>query len=481
MSLEQEFAAGLFEGVFGEPAPALIPWTQWAIEVHDNDGSQPLYDFDAVKGSLHLYLHAGQKRAWESQARFVFMIAGKQSGKTVFGPVELFRAIQQLGGGDYLAISATFDLFKLKMLPAIKELFVNVLKIGRYWAGDRILELMNPETGEFGATYSSDHEKMWARVILRSADSEEGMQSASAKWAWLDEPGLYDADVWKDVRGRLSLSRGGVLGTTTPYDLGWLKQQIYDPWAKNETDEIDVIQFSSKLSPFFSEEEYQSLQTSMQSWQFRMDYDAEFERPPAAIYEAFVDDLRENGGHKCKRFMVPKQLPRMTAVDPGIVNPGKLWVAYDAAEDVYYVYRAEKGGERLTSVEHGQRDVKLAKDLEERVIWWAVGAKSEKYWRDDYKKAGAQNVREPDTSDVEEGINRVTQLFKEHRLIIFDDLTDLIDELLRYARVIKNGDVTKEIKDKNTFHLLDALRYFAVQVVKKRTKARTSSGAEHYA
>jgi hypothetical protein len=110
-----------------------------------------------------------------------------------------------------------------------------------------------------------------------------------------------------------------------------------------------------------------------------------------------------------------------------------------------------------------------------------VGAKSEKYWREDYKSAGAAGVREPDTMDVEEGIDRVTQLIRQHRLYVMDDLRDLIDEMMSYSREIKNGEVTKNIKDKATFHLMDALRYFAVQVVKKRLDWRVEDKVGHYA
>jgi hypothetical protein len=478
---ERDFAAGLFKGLFKADPPApRKPWTEWSIEVDANDGTNPLYEIDKDAGVVNLYLHDGQRRAWDSIARFVFMIAGKQSGKTIFGPVWMFKTIQELGGGDYLAISATYDLFKLKLLPALKQFFVHDLGIARYWSGDRILELKNPETGEFGAKYGHEHEKMWARIILRSADSEEGLQSASAKAAWMDEPGLYGSDVWKDVRGRLSLARGPALGTTTPYDMGWLKQLVYDVWLRGDK-ELDVIQFSSALSPFFSADEYESLRRSMQPHQFRMDYDAQFGRPPAGIYEDFIDDLRDAGGHKVKRFIIPNEWPRMVAIDPGIVNPGKLWIAHDTREDVYYIYRAEKGGERRTSVEHAQYDVKRAKDGNERVIWWAVGAKSEKYWREDYKKAGANNVREPDVTEVEEGITRGVQLLREHRVYLFDDCVDLVDEMVRYARVIKDGEVTRDILDKSTFHLIDAYRYFAVQVVKKVNKAKASTGAKKYA
>lgn len=476
---ERTLAAQLFRDVFNEDPP-VTSWRDWQITPHENDGSFPLYTPDLYNGQLDIYLHDGQRRAWDSLKRFVFMIAGKQSGKTIFGPLWLFRIIQLLGGGDYLAVSATYDLFKMKLLPALKQLFVHDLKIARYWAGDRILEIRDPSTGEFGATFGHEHELMYARIILRSADSEEGMQSASALAAWLDEPGLYPSSVWKDIRGRLSLAAGPALGTTTPYDMGWLKQQIYDPWVNGDP-EIDVIQFSSRLSPFFSQEEYESLQRNMQSYQFRMDFDAEFGRPPAGIYEDYIDADRADGGHKVKRFVIPSEWPRMVSIDPGIVNPGKLWIAHDPAEDVYYIYRAEKGGERMTSKEHAVYDVTRARTNNERVIWWAVGAKSEKYWRQDYTAAGAAGVKEPPVSDVEEGIDRGVQLLKQFRIYVFDDLVDFTAEMMRYARVIKDGVVTKEIKDKSTYHLMDCYRYFAVQVVKKRTTARADSGSKRYA
>lgn len=458
----------------------LVAGATWELVLGaENTGQYPLYAVDAVNRQVVIHLHKGQSPAWESPRRFVFMIAGKQSGKTIFGPLWLLRQIQRLGAGDYLAISATYDLFKMKMLPAIKQLFVHDLGIGRYWAGDQILELCDPATGTFGAEFSHEHEKMWGRIILRSAESEKGLQSATGLAAWMDEPGLYSWDMWKDIRGRLSLNAGPALGTTTIYNLGWLKQQVYDPWLKGDP-EIDVIQFTSRDNPFFSQAEWESLRRSLPRWQFDMDYGAEFGRPPAAIYEDFIDADRDQGGHKCKRFIVPIEWPRMVAIDPGIVNPGKIWVAHDTAQNVYYVYRAEKGGERRTSKEHATHDLTLAAQGQERVIWWAIGAKSEKYWREDYTQAGARGVREPDTSNVMEGIDRAGLLIREHRLYVMDDLVEFVDEILRYSRVIKDGEVMQEIKDKATYHLMDAFRYFAVQVVKGTGEVQ-KAGTKRYA
>lgn len=470
------FAEELFREVTGGEPPKLdrVDWPKelrYKFVVHEQDGNHPLYRLSGR--TIHLWLHTGQNKTWKSTKRFIFMIAGKQSGKTIFGPVWLLNKIMELGRGDYLAVSASFELFNLKMLPELKKLFVETLGIARYWAGSRILEIANPVTGEFGAEFGHEHEKMWGRIILRTAASEEGLQSATAKAAWLDEPGLYSPDAWKDIRGRLSLHRGPALGTTTPYDLGWLKQLIFDKWEAGDP-EIDVIRFASIINPFFSKEEFESLRASMQSWQFRMDYEADFGRPPGVIYEDYVDKLREEGGHVVRAFDIPRDWPRYVAIDPGIVNPGKLWAAHDVKQNVYYLYREEKGGERLTSKEHAKKDVEKAIENNERVICWAIGAKSEKYWREDYQKAGAMGVKEPDVADVEEGIDRGTYLIKQHRMFVFEGLHDVRDEFNRYAREVDpvTGLVTEKIRDKSTFHLIDAYRYLAVQVAKIRMRGR---------
>lgn len=450
----------------------------WTWETRFQDGTRPAYEIDKVNRHVVFYFHEGQQQAWDSGRQYVGVIAGKQAGKTLIEPEWLWREIQIKGPGDYLAVSANYKLFSRNFLPAMKQFFVADMKMARYWAADNKLELCDPETGEFGATFSHEDEKMWGRILLGSADSEASLQSTTGLAALMDEAGLYTATAFKDIRARLTIANGRVFIGTSIYDLGWLKQQIYDPWVNGDP-EIDVIQFSSKVNPFFGEEAYERERRLLPAWQFRMDYDAEFGRPPAAIYEDFVDALREDGGHLYDHaFQIPMEWPRYVAIDPGVINPGKLWVAHDVAPDMYYIYRAEKGGERRTSKEHATFDLTRAANNRERVIAWAIGAKSEKYWREDYKRAGALNVREPDTPNVEEGIDRFGLLIRQHRVLVADDLTDFRDEILRYAREIKDGQVTENIKDKSNFHLMDAARYFGVLVVKatgRKREARLSS------
>jgi hypothetical protein len=131
---------------------------------------RPLWEWDA-DGTIWLNLHAGQQRAWESDRRFVLVLAGLQSGKTSYGPWWLAEQIRQLGQGDYIAATATYDLFKLKMLPALRECFETALGWGRYWSGDRIIELADPHTGQFWATrdYIADEHGAPGHLVPRFA------------------------------------------------------------------------------------------------------------------------------------------------------------------------------------------------------------------------------------------------------------------------------------------------------------------------
>ena len=77
----------------------------------------------------------------------------------------------------------------------------------------------------------------------------------------------------------------------------------------------------------------------------------------------------------------------------------------------------------------------------------------------DWQAAGVR-LLEPPISDVEAGIDRVIRLFKESRLYVFDSCRGLLDELGSYSREVDgSGQTTEKIKDKETYHRLDALRY----------------------
>lgn len=223
-------------------------------------------------GGLELDFHPGQWSAWDSRRRFVGVLAGTQGGKTSWGPWWLHREIYDpavgRGAGDYLAVTATFDLFKLKMLPALRQVFEDVTRCGRYWPSARVMELADPE-GRYWARRADD--PMWGRIILRSADSPGGLESASARGAWLDEAGQdrFTLDAWRAVTRRLALSLGRCLITTTLYNFGWLKTEFYDRW-KGGDPEYDVVHFDSTVNPSFPASEWGRARETMPSWLFDM-------------------------------------------------------------------------------------------------------------------------------------------------------------------------------------------------------------------
>ncbi len=408
---------------------------------------------------LRLAFHPGQLRAWDSRRRFVFVLAGTQAGKTSFGPWWLKREIygaegyEGRGPGDYIAATASYDLFKLKMLPEIRNVFEHLLRCGRYWSGDKILELADPATGKFQAKRADD--PMWGRIILRSAAAPGGLESATAKAAWLDECGQDDfpLEAWEAVLRRLSLHQGRVLGTTTLYNLGWLKSEIYDPWTNGDKD-IDVIQFASTLNPLFPAAEMERAARTMQDWRYQMFYLGQFARPAGLIYNCFQDKMLVDA------FPVPVDWPVTVGVDFGGANTATAWLAQDPATGIWYAYKESlEGG--MTSAAHAEKATAEAGAREVQAIG---GAPGETQQRMDWN-AGGFHVNEPPIADVESGIDRVTALIQEDRLRVFRDLRGLRDELGTYRRKLDAaGNPTDEIADKRKFHRLDALRYAATGI-----------------
>jgi hypothetical protein len=392
--------------------------------------------------------HPGQIKAWNSKSRFTFIIAGTQSGKTSFTPLWLEREIRLAGHGDFLAATSTFDLYKLKFLPEMRKFFVDIF----HWKEDKSDRVF----------WKSYKPRMFDRIILRSAASEAGLESATVRAAVLDECGQdeFRITAWEAVLRRLSLSQGRVLGATTPYNIGWLKQEIFDK-SKDKSNSITVIQFPSITNPLFPMEEYNRARKNLPDWKFQMFYNGIFTHPAGLIYDTFNSEYREAGGHKVHPFEIPSNWIRRVGLDFGAVHTATLWLAENPETGENYVYRETLEGGQTT-----RQHVEMAKNnsLNENVISWTGGAANEDQYRMDWNDAGVY-VSEPMIKEVEAGIDRVIELWKTKHLFVFDTCKMLIDELGTYSRKVDEfGNTTEDIKDKNDFHMLDALRYAVVGI-----------------
>jgi hypothetical protein len=395
---------------------------------------------EIANGEMLVNPHAGQRAAVKAmeQSRFVFIIAGTQSGKTSFLPIGAKLMIDKYGPGDYLAVTASYDLYKLKFLPEMLTFFTHYLRRdGWQWnASDRLIIRPRDKT----------------RIILRSANAEGGLESATAKGAILDECGQDDFRIesWEAILRRLALSQGPVLAGTTPYNLGWLKTEVFDRWRTGDPN-YRVIQFKSTMNPAFPMTEYERARATMPEWKFQRFYNGEFSRPAGMIYSDFDESI-----HLVDPFDIPPEWPRYVGIDFGAVHTAVVWIAEDPHKHVYYLYREYLRGEMTTS-EHAAQV--LAYGKAENVVRYTGGAKSEKQQRWDWSDAGVP-VDESPIIDVEAGIDRVIELLKTKRLFIFKTCRGVVDEMGTYSRELDDaGQPTEKIKDKETFHRLDALRY----------------------
>jgi hypothetical protein len=399
-------------------------------------------------GVLKFRFHKYQKLAMRARERFILLLGGTQSGKTSFGKIWLHREICLRGPGDYLAVAPTYTLMKKKMLPEFLHFFQTILNLGTYHQSDKIFTVS--EEGEISLFGARQETK--TLIHFGHAQDPDALESATALAAWLDECGQskFKLGSYEAIMRRLSLHIGRVLMTTTPYNLGWLKQKIWDIWqaGQGKLHSIKVISFPSIANPSFPKQEYERARRDLPLWKFDMFYRAIFTRPAGMIYDCFDPTI-----HKVKRFPIPANWRRYAGVDFGGVNTAAVKIAENPDNGNLYLFATYHEGGR-TAEGH-------ARSIQETdpVSIAYGGAGSEGQWRLEFGRGGLP-IYEPPIKDVEVGINRVYGLFQTQRLYIFDDLDDILDEVCSYARETDDmGNPTEAIADKSTYHLLDALRY----------------------
>ena len=412
---------------------------------------------------LETFFHPGQQAVMDSEARFVAMMSGSQSGKTSFAPLWLNQEITKAfdaasetelrteGVGDFLAVTSTYDLFNLKMRPELLKLFVDTLKIGHYWAGDRVIELTEnlEPNGKLWAEKSSD--KMFGRIILRSAESDSGLESTTAKAAWLDEVGQeqFTLTSWQAILARLSLNEGRILGTTSLYQLGWLKTEWYDRWEAGDPD-YDVIQFDSTMNPQFPKKEFERLRRTTATWHFSMRYQGRYARPAGLVYDRF-----DEATQILDDFAIPNDWLWYCGHDFGLANPAQLAVAHDPRTGHFYVVKAWKPGNKAV-----YEQVETLKDWFQgkRVLRRVGGSHGEKDSRENYTAQGWPIV-EPMVPSVERGIRAVYAQHALNNIFVFKSCVEYVDEKTRYSyKLDATGDKTDEIRNKSSFHVMDCER-----------------------
>lgn len=392
-------------------------------------------------GKLKLNFHPGQTKAWLSEKRIVCLQCGTQYGKTCLGPHWLDREMKRHGSGDFMAVSSTNPLTNRKLLPEMRLVFEQLLKWGEWKAADRMFE-----------SYARVHGAPYQRIVVGSGNKGESLESGTVKAAWLDEVGQHQftRESWEAINRRLAIAQGRIFCTTTLYEFGWYKYELYDRW-KNGDPDIDIIEGDSTDNPAFSREEYERAKTMLPSFKFNMFYRGKFEKPAGLIYDKFDEDV-------CviDRFSINPDWPQYVGHDFGPNNTGAVWFAQDPGTGYLYMHRSYlEGG--LSNHDHAQRWKKLSEgeDIRKRV----GGAHAETGFREALTAAGWPTA-EPRENGVEAGINLCYGWMQQNKLFVFRDQDRFLSELTSYSREMgEDYENTEKIENKSQFHLMDAMRY----------------------
>ena len=405
-----------------------------------NDLGQPI---------LWLNPHPAQYDVLMATERIVAMLGGTQVGKTVLTPHWLYREVKEKGAGDYLMVTATFPLLNLKMLPEFLKVFRDTYHLGEYSESKKVFTF--DKRGE--KMMWGEVQKQQTRIIFGSAVNPEQIESATAKAAVLDEAGQrqFRRGTWEAVLRRLSLAEGRILITTTLYQLGWLKLEVYDKWKAGD-ESVKVIQVDSIENPMFPLNEYRRAQATLPDWKFQMFYRGRYSQPAGLIYDSF-----DTANCVLDRFDIPKEWNCYVGHDFGGVNPAALFTAVEPTTGNLFRYR-----EYRVTGKSAKEQVKELREISqgERIIKRVGGAPHEDGWRQAYSDAGWK-IEKPFTKEVEVQIDSVYGLHKQNKIFVFRDMHDYLAEKTTFSRELDETtyEPTEDIEDEQKFHLMACERY----------------------
>lgn len=435
--------------------------------------SVPEWDEDGGRCTFH----DGQREAFACESRFVFIIAGARSGKSRWAAHTFLREIQRTAEPGttncYLIVGPNVEILKKGPLITWDSLVGAGQELGlaKYNRQDKCYQFSKEGVRRL-CGFEGD-----VKVFVGYAHDPDSLQAATYKAVWADEMGQDDflRESWEAINLRVGIHKGRVFGATTPYSVeGWLKG-VVDEIDQGLRPEYGLFRFKATANPRFSQEEYDRIRLEMPPWRAKMFLDGEFSVPEGAIYDVLSD---ANLIDDPEGAVIPAGWKRHLSMDFGQVNTAAGFFAEATGDFEMYGTKVRRGdfvmfGDYLTGGRSAQEHAAaisrkglglfVEKDSEQVFETCVGGTWSEDEWRRDYIEAGLPIVRPP-VKEVEVGISRVYKLIKEGSLKFFkNSCKRTVSDLRSYRREIdKRGETSEKIHLKETHHLSDVVRYFAL-------------------
>ncbi len=387
-------------------------------------------------------------------------IAGTGGGKTQLGYWWLHSRMETYPGNTWGMAEPTYNMLAKIILntsdPARPSLYEYFARVGH-----------NPKW-----ISKQDHilGTSFGQVYLGSADNPDSMQGAAVRGYWLDESGQMVVLAHDTARQRCAMMQGQVLHTTTPYNMGALKTEVWD--RRNEPG-THVETWRSIDRPGFPREAYEEERRRLPPWRFAMMYDAQFERPAGVIYSAFNEPV-------CviDRFPIPPNWHVYVGHDFGGANPAAMFYAVDPATGFIYAWHEYLPGAGRSTNEHVAQFKTLTQGM--TVIKRAGGNQTtEDEIRQGYTAHGWPIVA-PKLSRVEAQIDKVIGLHQLNKIFAFRDLRHYLDQKRTFARKLDTANqITDQIDNEARYHLMAAERYVLSDFTPETVQPEASAAPVH--
>ena len=223
---------------------------------------------------------------------------------------------------------------------------------------------------------------------------------------------------------------------------------FYELFNKESKDtDYKSFNFSSLDNPFLPVSEIEKARLELPEDRFAQEYMADFRKTEGLVYKEFKREV-----HLFKDIKeVPEVISNVVvAVDFGHTNPAAvLRIAVDR-DNTFWItdewYKTQKTTEQIVNIVKGFNPNYVYPDPAEPD-------------RIQMLESAGLNCREV-SKDITAGIDRVRELFKQHRIKIHESLENLIWELETYRYPDrKTNHNENEVPIKENDHALDALRY----------------------
>ena len=398
-----------------------------------------------------------QWKVLEDEHKFVVVVAGARSGKTVL-------ALEKL-------------IIKASMKPRSTNWYVApTYGMAKFIAWEELKRMIEPfrEHGLIAKINESELMIMFVDgtiIQLKGADKPDSLRGVGLDFLVLDEYATMRKEVWNEVlRPRTVDKNGSVLFIGTPkgynhfHDLYQMELNQSKYWKSYHFKTID--------NPYIPKEEIEQARRDMDPRAFRQEFEASFETFGGQVFTSFSREKH------VKEFKFRNDLEFSLGVDFGWASPtAALFNQVDVDDNVFIFdeIRAVESTMREVGSEIRKKGYKrswtypqIKATIDPDVIYCdpagdsrneAMGTSSVK----ELQKIGFRVIyKKSYPGSIVDGVNVIRKWLNNGKLIIHPRCVNLIQAVEMYRYPEPKGDIKSEIplKDGISDHWIDALRYF---------------------